>query len=51
MYTNKHKWYVWVAILFVDDAVKFIEKIQYDLIKEIKDFYPEVNPISFEQIE
>ncbi len=39
------------AILFVDGAVKFIEKIQYDLIKAIKDIYPEVNPISFEQIE
>ncbi len=39
------------SILFVDDAVKFIEKIQYDLIKAIKDIYPESNPISFEQIE
>ena len=39
------------AILFVDGAVEFIEKIQYDLIKAIKDIYPESNLISFEQIE
>jgi hypothetical protein len=39
------------TILFVDGAVEFIEEIQYDLIKAIKDIYPEANPISFEQIE
>ena len=39
------------AILFVDGAVEFIEKIQCDLIKAIKDIYPESNTISFEQIE
>ena len=40
-----------IAILFVDDAVGFIEKLQDNLTKAIKDIYPESNPISFEQIE
>ena len=39
------------TILFVDGAVEFIENIQYDLIKAIKDIYPEANPIFSEQIE
>ncbi len=40
-----------MAIHSVDDAINFVEKIQSDLIKAIKDIYPESNPISFEEIE
>jgi hypothetical protein len=39
------------VILFTDDAIEFIDKLQDNLTKAIKDIYPESNPISFEQIE
>src|SRR3990172_3482019 len=39
------------AILFTDDAVEFIDKLQANLTKAIKDIYPDANPISFEEIE